>query len=168
MIFLFFLFLHSALSYTLSKIPPTHTPPNLFYSCGAAYDPVSNSLLAFGGWNEVESKYMNTLVSFSLSTLQWETIFPKSLYVPPPLCAPVLFLRSDRMLLSFFGISSNGYISDLLLFNLTSESWTVAPMVKLVPARAHPTYTDLQLKGVEYLAVFGGFTENGISNDLYL
>lgn len=116
----------------------------------------------------VEDIYTNSLYIFSLSTLTWGQLYSESLYIPPSINDPILYLRSDNVFLSVFGIINTGYISDFLLYNITSRSWSLAEFPKTLQGRAHSAYTTLEWEGQEYLAIYGGYLANGITNSLNL
>ena len=123
MIVILFFFL--ADSYILESIPINGSPPRQFGNSGIAYDETTNSLIIFGGQDMITLAYLNTLYTFNLDTLQWSKLYSESLYVPIGISDPILYIRSDHMLFSLFGNTQTGYTSDILGYNLTSNSWSL-------------------------------------------
>ena len=165
---IFFLLILISFAYILETIPPAGSPPEIFYSSGIVYDPISDSLILFGGNNEITSSFTNTLIRFSLSTLKWSIINPETSYTPIPISDPILYLRSDRILFCLFGMASNAYLSDINVFNLTSNSWSLLNYEKKISGRSESAYDSFIWNNTEYLAIYGGYTSSGAKTDLYL
>ena len=163
----FFLILYLSDSIKYEVIPKTRAPPDDFFNAGSAYDSETNSLLFFGMRNSVLNKYENTLFTFNLDTFQWSSIKPQSNFIPEPLGCNYLYLRKDRILLSILGCNYKGYINDVYSFNLTSKSWKTHT-IHNIEAICYFSAISFNYKSQDLIAILGGFSENGISDKLYL
>lgn len=166
-VILVFLIVYQALCVQYTKIPQTGNPPDKFYVPGAVLDPEDSKILFFGMKNEASGTYENTLYTFDLVNLTWDIIQPESNFIPDPLAASYLYLRSDRILLSILGCSSQGYIGDIFAFNLTSRKWTTVSSSGIL-GRCNFAAASFEYNSQEYVGIFGGFTQLGVSSDLYL
>lgn len=148
-------------------IPNTGNPPDKFYIPGAVLDSQLDRIIYFGMKNVVKDSYDNTLYTFDLISLTWDTIIPESEFIPKPLGNSFLYLRSDRILLSILGCDDEGYIGDVYAFNLTSNTWSTLN-VSHIPGRCFYAGTSFVHDDQELIAFYGGHTRNGVSNELYL
>ena len=156
------------LSIIFENIPSTGPLPALFDTSGIVYDEITNTLIIFGGKNVIESTYTNKLITFSLDSLTWSELYPESFFMPLPISSPITYLRSDRILLSIFGLTDAGYISDLIAYNLSSNSWSLLNYEKKTLGRTQASYDTFAWNNTEYIIIFGGITINGASHDLFL
>ena len=161
------IFLHFTWSLKFEKIPKSSNPPDKFYIPGLVLDPVLSRIIYFGMKNSQRNIFENTLYTFDLINLTWDTITPESEFIPSPLGSPFLYLRSDRILLSIFGCNDRGYIGDVYAFNLTSNRWSTLELSQL-PGRSYFAATSFVHDDKELIAFFGGYTKTGVSNELYL
>ena len=65
--FYFFLVL-SAVSFEISMIPPTGTPPDRKMYSSAVYDSQYNRIITIGGYNLNENEYFSSINTYDLST----------------------------------------------------------------------------------------------------
>jgi hypothetical protein len=154
-------------SIILDYIPSSGIPPDLFYASGITYDPITASVLIFGGHNMKVFSYLNTLYSFSLITNRWSIILPESQFIPDPICSPILYLRADRVLLSISGCSESGYISDIYIFDLISKSWILADK-KVSFGFCFASTATANINGSDFIAIYGGVADYGISSRFFL
>ena len=159
--------LHLACSLKIEKIPKSNPPPDKFFIPGLVLDRELSRIIYFGMKNAQRNIFENTLYTFDLIDLTWDTITPESVFIPNPLGSPFLFLRSDRMLFSFFGCNDQGHIGDVYAFNLTSNVWITLDLSRL-PGRSYFAATSFVHDDRELIAFFGGYTQTGVSNELYL
>lgn len=164
---LYFVLIGICAGFKYEMIPNTGNPPDKFYVPGAVLDSQLNRIIYFGMKNVVKNSYDNTLYTFDLVSLTWDTIIPESEFVPKPLGNSFLYLRSDRILLSILGCNDEGYVGDVYAFNLTSSAWSVLN-VSHIPGRCFYAGTAFVHDDKELIAFYGGYTRNGLSNELYL
>ena len=165
MLFLILLSLSDSVKYEF--IPKTRTPPDYFFNAGSTYDKETNSLIFFGMRNSVLNKYENTLITFNLDTLRWSSIRPESNFIPDPLGSNYLYIRKDRILLSILGCNDKGYLNDVYSFNMTSKSWKIHN-IHNIQALCYFSAISFNYKSKDLIAILGGYSEDGISDKLYL
>lgn len=106
------------LSIIQTRIPIFGDPPSpRKYSC-SVYDQNKNRLLFFSGVSEVGIK-MNDVYSYSLSTNEWELLYPSTSTVPEPRLSPSLFFDAKKnRLLVYGGKTQSGISSEWWSFDL--------------------------------------------------
>jgi hypothetical protein len=156
---------------TWTQLAPTGTPPDMWFSTCAIYDPVRDRMVMFGGSNSAgyHDSVVNDVWALSLSgSPAWTQLTPDG---TPPIArmgqAGIYDPIRDRMIV-FGGDDDNGTIlSDTWALSLTgSPTWT-----KLTPAdtpqgpRAYHTavYDPVQ----DRMVVFGGWNGSVLLNDVW-
>ena len=140
------------------------------YGVSAVYDEKDNRIITYGGYDTSQGVYLSDLYAFDLTSHTWSEIFPDSSTIPQGLYSTYIYLRSDRSLLVFFGERDNGISADVYSFNLISHCWKLESLTgDLIPGRndfGATVYTNDQ--NITFIAFFGGLTQNGASNELFL
>lgn len=163
------LFLVCVLGEYSSRIPSTGTPPNRRFLSSAVLDSESNELISFGGYDFSDSAFSTQISSFSLTSHTWKEVISESTLSPSPFQGTYSYLRSDRVVLVFFGENSKGIISDVYSFSLITYSWKVETLIgDPIEGRTNFGFASFNYLGIDYVAIFGGLTHNGLTNDLYL
>ena len=152
------------------KIPSTGTPPIQKYQCSSVYDEQENRIITYGGYDNKNSKYLSDLSFFDLNTYTWEDILPASSEIPKGTSMQYMHLRSDRFLLIFFGERSNGISSDVFSFDLISNSWKSETLIgDRITGRSNFAVTEfINNQNETFIAFFGGITQNGADNSLFM
>jgi hypothetical protein len=92
-----------------------------------------------------------------------------SRFTPPGLGMSSLYLRTDKTLLVLYGEKDNAISSDIFSFNFNTSSWKLENLsgnsIKGRKLFASCSFTYLN---TSYIAIFGGTTQNGVENNLYL
>ena len=153
----------------ISLIPKTGPPPSESYETSAVYDSVENQIIVFGGWSHKTDEYLSRISTYSLTSNLWGELSPESSQSPPGLTFTRLYLRSDRNLFVFFGQKATGQSSDIFCFNLETLSWSVITLSgDPISGRSNFGFASFSSSSGNYVAVFGGITDAGIDNNLYL
>jgi N-acetylneuraminic acid mutarotase len=125
------------------------------HSCSVYKD----SMFIAGGMKM--SEYLNDFHQYEFKNEKW-TKLPSLPFA----------LRGHRSLISqdslyIFGGTSNGknFFNDLLRFDFLTNKWEIIEVVdnSIIPGRESHTFVEFK----DQFFVFGGLTENGISNDLF-
>ena len=153
----------------ISTIPSTGIPPLQRYGVFAVYDELEDRIITYGGYND-QSKYLSDIYSFYLNSSMWSEIQPESLTTPDGSYSSYMYLRSDRTLLTFFGLKHLGISSDIFSFDLVTYTWKVESLTgdKIIGRNDFAATNFISDQNVSYIAIFGGTTHNGASNELFL
>ncbi|OMJ94599.1 hypothetical protein SteCoe_2248 [Stentor coeruleus] len=163
------IFLAIVQGFKISKIPESGTPPTRKYGSKAVYDPETNQIIIFGGYSVSQGIYVSNLDTFNLTGGFWDKIYPQSAFVPPGLKSSGIFLRNDRKIFVVFGEKSDGISSDTYSFNLDTRIWKQEYLSGYpIPGLKYFSYTSFTFSSNTYLALFGGASHIGRSNNIYL
>jgi hypothetical protein len=165
------LFLFSILSpgLQISSIPAQGSPPMGLELNTAVFDSLTSSIIIVGGYSTLTTSDTSALYTFSLSSQQWGEIVPESEFVPSGMQKHFSYLTSQRVILNFLGTSNSRYVSDVLAFDLNTSRWsTVVLSGDLITGRSYFLACGFEQNGTEFIAVYGGFTQSGYDNSLYL
>ncbi|OMJ75088.1 hypothetical protein SteCoe_25866 [Stentor coeruleus] len=158
-----------ASSMKITRIPQSGNPPDRLSGSSAVYDPIMNQIITFGGFEYRSSTMISSIFTFDLSFLTWGEIKAQSSFVPDGHSSSCLYLRPDRKLLVFFGLTSSGISSEVYSFNLDAGIWKSEDLTgDLIRGRDHPSFTSFTYQSVNYVAFFGGQTSKAIENILYI
>ena len=72
-------------------------------------------------------------------------------------------IQGDSFMI-FGGINSIGYLNDMFMFNVNSNTWIEIELTTEIPARANACITYFY----PFLYIFGGENNSGVLNDLWL
>lgn len=163
------IFFESAYSMKSQMNPTSGPPPNALSLSSAIYDEYTTSIITIGGYSVVEEKETSNIYSFNISTKKWTQIFPESNFSPGSMKSHYTYLTKSRVILNFFGISSNTVLSDVRAFDLNSLRWTIKELSgDIISGRRYEVLTSFTYNDIEYIAVYGGFCEGGYDPSLYL
>ena len=110
------LFWISVQSISVNLIPNTGTPPSYREYPSLSLDSYENKLYVFGG-NYIYPK--DEMWEFDLATKRWSEIhFTSSLNPSARYKSPLFSLEDSRKLLLFGGVTKQGPVSDLWLFDI--------------------------------------------------
>lgn len=163
------IFFESAYSMKSQMIPSSGSPPNALLYSSAVYDEHTTSIVIIGGYSVIEEKETNSIYSFNIFTKKWAKILPESDFLPGTMQSHYSYLTKSRVLLNFFGISSNTVLSDVRAFDLNNSKWSVKGLSgDIINGRRFAIYTSFTHNDIEYIAVYGGFCEDRYDSSLYL
>ena len=131
------------------RLFPTDSPsPRASFAM--AYDPVSQRVVLFGGYDA--STYLSETWTFDGST--WAQATP-TLSPPPRAAASMAYDAVSGRLVLFGGFDGNGYLGDTWLWNGANASWASVPTAISAPAVTGPRlFTD---PSTGHATMFGGF-----------
>lgn len=136
-----------------SQLHPSASPPARGYPA-MAYDPVSQKIVLFGGYN---GSYLNDTWTFDGTT--WTEQHPTS---APPVrtAAGMAFDRVTRKLVLYGGFSGNGnYLGDTWLWDGAASTWTQAnPAHSPATVTGPSVFTDPKNGRVDEYGGFDGTT----------
>jgi hypothetical protein len=154
-----------------SHIPKTGTPPNQRELSGLAYDSSSNKIYIYGG--RLES-FFDDMWEFDLTSKSWTEIHSPGMN-PGARSRPFMtMLENSREILLFGGDTKNGPISDVWVYDLSSETvnfiqWKLVDIKGKAPPRAYNrAVCDYFHDGKHYIAVYGGRGRFGYLNNLHV
>ena len=148
---------------TLENIPSSRTPPRSTIASASVYDPLENRIISIGGLDSVTSDQSPNIYSFSLDSMEFEKIFKLSDYEPKAYSGHRMYLRNDRKIIVF------GFSSGIASFNLVDLAWTQERLTgDYILDLSNPAFTSFIYNNIQYVALYGGVSETGIKNDLYL
>ena len=152
----------------ITKIPSTDTPPRELVNSAIAYDESQNRMIVFGGFDPQLNEYLYNTYSFSLESLTWAEIIPESEFVP----SGIAFTRTaiyNNILYVFYGRRAEGISANVYSFNLFTYVWKIEYIEgDNVSGRFNYAFTTFEYNNAVYAAIFGGFTNLGIDNSLFL
>ena len=169
-IFLHFQFLYFiANSTTISSIPSTGIPPSQRFLVSAVYDELENRIITYGGYDD-QNGYVSDLYAFYLNSSTWSEIPFESSTIPEGPKSSYMYLRSDRTLLVFFGMKFSGISSDIYGFDLVTYRWKEEFLSgdKITGRNDFGATSFINDQNATIIAIFGGITYNGPSNELFL
>ena len=81
-----------------------------------------------------------------------------------------MYLRSDRTIIVLFGLKANGITSDIYSFDLVTYIWKIEYLIgdKILGRNDFGATSFINAHNKGFIAIFGGITQNGPSNDLFL
>lgn len=130
------------------QLSPAASPPARGYP-SMAYDPISQKVVLFGGYN---GGYLNDTWTFDGTT--WTQI-QTSVAPPPRTNATMAFDRVDRVLILFGGYNGTQYMGDTWIWNGAKSTWTKASPSASPKAVTGPMLFTDPANG--HVDVFGGF-----------
>ena len=93
--------------------------------------------------------------------------FPSSKSVPSPRShSASQYLPSKNQILIFGGKDSTDFSSEFSIFDLDSSGWENIIFEGSIPSARH-SMASMVSSSEEYFYIFGGFTQTGISNELW-
>jgi len=151
---------------TWTPLAPSGTKPAVRWGHGAAYDPVGDRMIVFGGGGNAGALY-NDVWSLSLSgSPAWTLLTPSG---TPPLtrrAASLVYDSNHQRLVMFGGFRVGTYLSDVWTLPLTgSLAWT-----PVVAGGSGPTgrafHSATYDAGRDEMVVFAG-SDGGLKNDAF-
>lgn len=133
---------------TWTDLSPTTSPPARSY-LAMTYDPVSEKIIMFGGFNG--SAYLNDTWAFDGTT--WTRLHPGTL---PPVraAAQMAFDAVTHKVVLFGGFNGRKYLGDTWVFDGTTSHWTHAtPAHSPKPVTSPMLFTDPD----GHVDVYGGY-----------
>lgn len=156
-------------AFIVKPIPESGTPPPRSYQVSGLYNSQENTIITFGGYSLDDKAYSNSFNTFNLTTETWGRVIPESVILPPGLASAHLYMRNDGNILVFFGEKDQGISSNVFSFNWHTLSWNLEKLSgDTIPGRRHYGYCSFDYDNKKYVALYGGITYKGVSNDLYM
>ena len=98
-----------------------------------------------------------------MNSYEFNKVFHLSEYEPKSYSSHCMFLRDDRKILIF------GFKAGVASFSLQNQAWSEEKLTgDLLYDVGAPGFTDFFFNNTQYVAIFGGISELGIQNDLFL
>ena len=150
-------------SIIIDNIPFHKTPPSSTYVSSSVYDQLHNEIITIGGVDILTNTQKPNVFAYSLTKNQFYKIEKLSDYEPTSYAYHRSYLRHDRKILNF------GYNSGVVSFSLVNRAWSIEVIVgdELLDLASFG-FTDFILNNTVYVALFGGVSEMGVQNSLYL
>lgn len=135
----------------VTTITPTGTFATARYQHCAVFDPSSNSMFIFGGYNT--SSPLGDLYSFNLLTNSSVSI--SSSGAPTGRYGMSCTLSGSLMIVfgGVGGMTGTTYYSDLYTYNIQTQVWSLLTTYNTPPARA---FHGAGLKTIDIMVIFGG------------
>ncbi|OMJ94325.1 hypothetical protein SteCoe_2525 [Stentor coeruleus] len=164
-----FLLLKIVSSLKITNIPESGSPPNRLTGSAAVYDEVMNRIITFGGIEYRNNIQVNSVLTFDLNFLKWGEIKTQSTFIPDGRELSSIYLKPDRKLLVFFGVTASGISSDVYSFNLETGIWKAEDLTgDAIPGRDGAGFASFTYSDTHYVAFFGGLTLNSLDDNLYI
>lgn len=156
-------------TFELSRVPVNGSSPKGLSKPTAVYCNYTDEILIFGG-QEIESQqYSSSIFSFNLQTFTWGEVVYGSDFRPPGLIFAQAFMQSYNKMIVMFGTTVNEISSKCFSFDLDAKTWQLEELKgDKVYGRIASAYCEFEYNYVKYLAVYGGVTINGESDELFL
>ena len=156
-------------SFKISTIPPQGPPPPLLYSSASVYDELTNCIIIIGGINSETNTETSEIHRFNLTSNKWDEILPESEFVPSGFSFHSLTLAYDRVIYVFLSSSGSRFISNLLTFDLKRNIWETKQLTgEIISGRKQCGFVNFNYQNINYVAIIGGYDNNGYDSSLYL
>lgn len=166
---LILLYLPTMLSVQFSELPPSGTIPERMISTSSVLLSKSNKILTYGGIKASSSQISSTLYQYSILSNRFDEIIPNSELSPPNLFNSKLFIQSSRYLILLFGSNKNFISSTIYKFDLDLLVWsTILLSGFTLPGLEDAASCLFFHNQIEYFAIFGGLSIEGLQSALYL
>lgn len=158
---------------SISYIPKTNTSPSKRGYLVMDYHILTNSLIAFGGGGDSNEK-RNDIWSFNFDNSAWREFVssspaqPSNLYIVKRTNEGGFCSQANSKFYIFAGSTEYGLINDLWEFDINEFSWTEIQTKSPPKSRYNFACTSYIEGNIEYFAVFGGATNFGEDNYLYM
>lgn len=140
-------------------IPFTFTPrPRSMHS--AAYDPVNNRMIIYGGQTFT---YEDDLWAFSFLTSRWDSLRPPA--VPAGRYLSSIVTTRDNQILLFGGRTAAGFVNDVWQYSIARNKWTRHTVSGPQP-EPREGHTAIYRPEEDKMVIFGG-SGAGTYNDLW-
>jgi hypothetical protein len=132
------------------QLSPTNSPPARSY-LAMTYDPVSEKVIMFGGYDANTNTYLNDTWEFDGAT--WTQVMTNS---PPPArtAAQMAYDSVSQKVVLYGGYNGTNYLGDTWLWDGATSQWTQATPAHQPPAVTGPMLFPDPNGHVDY---FGGF-----------
>ena len=151
------------------ELPSSGVCPSRMTRSSSIFLPKKNQILTFGGRIAESGEFSSSLYIFSLDSNKWDQLAPKSELIPPKMYNPKLFIYSSRFLIVLFGRSKTFISSTIFKFDLDSHVWSTTLLSgETLPPLEDSSTCLFEHNQVEYFAIFGGLSLQGVQNGLYL
>ena len=152
-----------------AELPSSGVCPSRMTRSSSVFLPKTNQILTFGGRIAQSGEFSSSLYTFSLDSNKWNEIAPKSEIRPPKMYNSKLFIHSSRFLILLFGCSKTFISSTIYKFDLDSHIWSTTLLSgDTLPALEDSSSCLFVHNQIEYFAIFGGLSLEGVQNSLYL
>lgn len=152
-----------SLSIVVEKIPKHNTPPTSTYYSSSVYDDLNHQIISIGGVDSYTNTQSPNIWAYSLEFNEFSRIEKLSDYEPTEYAYHASYLRSDRKIIML------GYKSGITSFNLANRAWSHEVTIgDQIPDLELFAYTSFKFNDIDFLAIFGGSSELGLQDTLYL
>lgn len=157
---------------TMFYIPSTRTPPSARVGIGLAIIPSTYTLLTFGGSSG--NDYFDDTWTFNILQNYWKEVListesrPCNLYIAPRNYYGIFSSALSKKIYIFGGNSYLGLKNDFWEYDHEYSKWTELKTINPPSLRRSFSYTSFVKDENEIFVIFGGETENGINNELFM
>lgn len=163
-----FVLLGAVYSFELRQLPISRSTPSKMIHSTSAYNKSHKTIYTFGG-EQVDRSLSNSLRAFNVQYGYWDDIEPFTIFKPPGLSMAKSFFRTNNQFYVLFGKSDEGISEHIYVFDSDLKTWKqdyltgdfILPSIKA----ADCSYT---YDFIEYIALYGGISKDGISDTFYM
>lgn len=156
-------------SVLLEKMNSLGSIPPRFASSSATYKEDTDQIILFGGISGESSTFLSSLYYFDLKNSFWGEYVPQTSIRPPGLYTPKVFMGKDNKLIVVHGKTSSYISSDIFSFDFTMMSWEKEKLLgDYLPQTFESAVLEFTHNSIRYYAIYGGLTNEGTDEDLYL
>jgi hypothetical protein len=150
-------------------IPPSGSPPmNILYSC-SVFDPQTSSIFIIGGQNQYTGQDTADVYSYNLQTNTWAQIVRTSEFAPNGIEMHYCYLSKQRVVYVFFGSSNQLCFNEVFTFDLSSYGWNTVKLTgNAIEGRTSFLTSSFLWNNEETIAIYGGYTNSGFDDNIYL
>lgn len=166
---LYFQFITSVHSANLIELNTLGTVPDRVVSASACYYKTKNQILLYGGMLEDSLTISNTLYYYDIESKYWSEYIPQSLLRPPGLFTPKMFVGQNNKLYVIHGKTTLSVSADVFSFDFVNQVWKNEELLgDYLPPTFESAYCEYFHNSVQYFAIYGGLSSEGVDGDLYM
>jgi hypothetical protein len=156
-------------SMKVASIPSNGSPPmNIIYSC-SVFDPQTSSIFIIGGQNQYTSQDTSDVYSYNLLTNTWSQVVRNTEFSAYGLKLHYCYLTKQRVVYVLFGSSNQLCFTEVLTFDLNSLIWSIATLTgDFMEGRTNFLASSFIWNNTETIAIYGGYTNSGYDDNIYL
>ena len=155
-------------SIELTQSPASNqSPSRMIHSTTSGFH-LDSKLYIFGG-QESDGSTSSSLYSFDISSNTWKEVNHLGAFKPPGLYNCKSFISRNTQFYVLYGKNEFGISENVYVFNLNSLLWSLSYLKgdKISHSILHAE-CSFQIKSVEYLALYGGISKDGITDSFYM
>jgi hypothetical protein len=163
---IFLLYLVESLNIT--TIPSFLTPPTPRRLLSGVHCDKINHAFLFGGGSQSGKPYNDEIWRFGISDHMWEQTSLTTPAMPEGRVASAMGTIDD-MIYMYGGACDHGPSSDFWSFDISKNIWVETDILGDNPgAIAYSAYANYNWDGIDYMAMFGGYSDTSATNNFYM